>query len=396
MFLYQFTIRCFAEVILKKAAELIYQYIRKLDKPLFAAVCILGISGVAMLYSIVANGASTIEVSGRLYRMQAAALCSGALLALIISAVDYHKIVRLWFFYVPLSIGLVLMTFTEMGVTVESTGDRAWLDLGIATVQPSEFLKIAFICTFSMHLAKVGENINKPLNVLLLILHAAVPIGLILVQGDDGTAFVFICLFLFMMFAAGISWKYILPAVIVSPAAVYLLWTKFMKTHQKMRFMVLFDDELDPLGYGYQQHYGKIALGSGQIFGKGFISDDFISIPEAQNDFMFAYIGQAFGFIGCMAVMVLLLFVCLKIFADSRIAKDPLGKYICIGMFSLILVHSVLNIGMVLGVMPVIGVPLPFLSQGGSALLALFAGIGLVMSAYSHSEKNYRVFYDAD
>ena len=105
---------------------------------------------------------------------------------------------------------------------------------------------------------------------------------------------------------------------------------------------------------------------------------------------------QAFGFIGCAAVIAALMFVILKIFADSRIAKDPLGKNICVGMFSLILVHCILNIGMVLGAMPVIGVPLPFLSQGGSSLLALNVGIGLVMSTYSHSEKTYRVFYDAE
>lgn len=381
---------------MKKLFELILQFFRKLDKPLFFASLTLGVCSVIMLYSIVTNDAATIQVTSRLYRMQAAALGAGAAAAIIVSALDYHKIVKLWFLYVPVCIALVLLTFTEMGVEVESTGDRAWLDLGFGTLQPSELLKIAFICTFSLHLSKVGDKLNHFGNVMLLLLHAAVPIGLVFVQGDDGTAFVFICLFLFMIFAAGLSWKYILPAAVSAPLWIYLLWTKFMKTHQKMRFLVLFDEELDPMGYGYQQHYGKIALGSGKIFGKGLISDEFIAIPEAQNDFIFAYIGQAAGFIGCISVIFVLTFVCLKIFADSRIAKDPLGKYICVGMFSLILVHCILNIGMVLGVMPVIGVPLPLLSQGGSSMVSLFIGIGLVMSTYSHSEKNYRVFYDAD
>ncbi|MDD7428310.1 MAG: FtsW/RodA/SpoVE family cell cycle protein [Oscillospiraceae bacterium] len=382
---------------MNKAVEVIYQYFKKLDKPLFIVVTVLGALGVVMLYSIVANDASTIPVNSRLYITQCAALIMGAACALIISAMDYHKIVKLWFLYVPLCVILILLTFTDMGVLVESTGDRAWLRIGnLGTIQPSELLKIAFICTFSMHLAKVGDRINNFGNVCLLTLHGAAPVLLILIQGDDGTAFVFICIFLFMLFAAGISWKYILPVLVCSPVLAYVVWTKFMKQHQKMRFLVLFDEELDPLGYGYQQHYGKIALGSGKIFGKGLISDDFIAIPEAQNDFIFAYIGQAFGFIGCAAVIAALMFVILKIFADSRIAKDPLGKNICVGMFSLILVHCILNIGMVLGAMPVIGVPLPFLSQGGSSLLALNVGIGLVMSTYSHSEKTYRVFYDAE
>ena len=216
-----------------------------------------------------------------------------------------------------------------------------------------------------------------------------------MIQGDDGTALVLICIFIIMLFSAGISWKYILSAALAAPVILYFTWTRFMKPHQKMRFLVLFDEELDPLGYGYQQHYGKIALGSGQVFGKGFFSDELIAIPEAQNDFIFAYIGQTLGFIGCISVIVMLVFINLKIFADSRTAKDAEGKYICIGMFSLIFVHSVLNIGMVLGVMPVIGVPLPFLSQGGSSLISIMAGIGLVMSVYSHSEKKY-MFYDTE
>ena len=381
---------------MKKFIEIASQYFKRLDKFLFIAVSLLGAFGVVMLYSIVKNGTATIDIGARIYKIQAAALAAGMFVSLVIAALDYHKAVRLWVIYVPVCIALVLLTFTDMGMTVESTGDRAWLNLGFITLQPAELLKIAFICTFSMHLSKAGEDINNFLNVILLVLHAAVPTGLVLMQGDDGTAFVFACIAAFMLFSAGISWKYILPCLIAAPVGVYLLWNYFMKTHQKMRFMVLFDDTLDPMGYGYQQYYAKVALGSGRIFGKGLFSEDFVTVPVAQNDFIFAYIGQAFGFIGCMAVIVLLTFVFMKIFADSRAARDSLGKYICMGIFSWIFLHCVLNIGMVLGVMPVIGVPLPFLSQGGSSLVSLFVGIGLVMSTYSHSEKKYHVFYDED
>ena len=151
MFLYQITIDEYifsSEVHLKKLFELILQFFRKLDKPLFFASLTLGACSVIMLYSIVTNDAATIQVTSRLYRMQAAALGAGAAAAIIVSALDYHKIVKLWFLYVPVCIALVLLTFTEMGVEVESTGDRAWLDLGFGTLQPSELLKIAFICTF--------------------------------------------------------------------------------------------------------------------------------------------------------------------------------------------------------------------------------------------------------
>ena len=114
------------------------------------------------------------------------------------------------------------------------------------------------------------------------------------------------------------------------------------------------------------------------------------------RDFIFTYVGQCFGFLGCIALIAALSFICLKIVVDSRIAKDDLGKFMCIGVFSMVFIHCILNLGMVLGVMPVIGVPLPFVSQGGTSMASMFVCIGLVMSVYSHSEKNYRLFYDAN
>ena len=373
----------------------IYQYFRKLDKALFAAVIILSVFSVVLLYSIVANDAATIEVSSSLYRNQTVAICAGAVIALIISAADYHHLIKLWVLYAPLSIILVLLTFTSFGIEVESTGDRAWLDFGFGTIQPSEVLKTAFITTFALHLSKVGDRINEFKHVILLCLHGAVPVVLVFLQGDDGTACVFLLIFAIMMYSAGISLKYIIPCLIAVPVGVYFLWNYFMQSYQKMRFLVLFDEDLDPLGVGYQQRMSKIALGSGQVFGKGLFDGSYIALPEVSNDFIFTYVGQTCGFIGCLVVVVLLTFVAMKILADSRIAKDLLGKYLCVGMFSIIAVHSVLNLGMVFGVMPVIGVPLPFLSQGGTSVLSLYIGIGLVMSTYSHSEKKYRVFYDA-
>ena len=179
-------------------------------------------------------------------------------------------------------------------------------------------------------------------------------------------------------------------------SALWFVWVKVMQPYQKMRFLVLFDDELDPQGIGYHQRVSKTALGSGQIFGKGLFGGDYLKVPEAANDFIFTYVGQCFGFIGCIAVIAVLTYVCLKIMADSKIAKDDLGKYICVGTYAMFSTHCILNLGMVFGLTPVIGVPLPLLSQGGTSVLTMYIGIGLVMSTYSHSEKKYRVFYDGD
>lgn len=383
--------------MLKKIFKIIISYFRKLDKPLFIAVCALSAFSVILMYSLVQNGVTTKD-SG-MYKTQFVALCLGAVIALVMSALDYHKYSKLWFLYAPIAIGLTALTFTSLGYQpVEGVDDKAWIDLGITTLQPSEILKIAFILTFAMHLSKLGDRVNSPLNVLLLCLHGAIPTLLVVAQGDDGTAIVFLVIFIFMIFSAGISWKYILPALCAVPPVIWLIWEKVMLPHQKLRFQVLFTDhpEKDPalVEIYYQQYWGKLALGSGQIFGKGLFADDYVHVPEVQNDFIFTYIGQCFGFLGCIAVLALLTFVCMKIVVDSRVAKDDLGKFICVGVYSAIFIHCVLNIGMVLVVLPVIGVPLPFVSQGGTSMLSMFVSIGLVMSVYSHSEKKYRVFYD--
>lgn len=377
---------------MKTIFGIIRQYFRKLDKMLFVTAAALSVFSVIMLYSIAVNGAATIYVDSSLYKTQAAAAVMGWAAALVLSAIDYQKIVKLWFLYAPLAVILSLLVFTPLGYEVY--GDRAWLDLGFMSLQPSELLKIAFITTFALHLSKTGDRINHIGSVLLLCAHAAIPVLIVIMQGDDGTASVFAVIFVVMMFSAGISWKYILPCLIILPAAAYVVWTRYMQDFQRTRFLVLFDDELDPLGIGYHQRVSKMAVGSGQIFGKGLFGGDYVKVPEAANDFIFTYIGQCFGFVGCMAVIAALTYVCMKILADSRIAKDDLGKYICVGMYATVCVHCVLNLGMVFGMLPVIGVPLPFLSQGGTSSLSMYIGIGLVMSTYSHSDKNYKVFYE--
>lgn len=143
---------------------------------------------------------------------------------------------------------------------------------------------------------------------------------------------------------------------------------------------------------------GISALRSGGVFGKGLFNKDesYISVPEMHNDFMFSYIGQVFGFVGTLGVIILLMYICLKILADSTVTRDSMGKFICMGVFGMILSHCIMNIGMVLKVMPVIGVPLPFLSAGGTAMVCMYASIGLVMSAYRHNQKKYNMFYDDD
>lgn len=372
----------------------ISQYNKRLDKGLLLAVTVCAIISVIMLYSMYKNDMG--DVGSRTYVIQLISTVIGIAVCFIIASIDYHHLVKLWFLYAPASIALVLLTFTGLGLQRAGADDRAWLNLGFTTLQPSEFLKLAFILTFSFHLYKDEENINHPLHLLFLIIHGAIPIGLVALQGDYGTAMVFILMFVVMLFSAGLSIKYIIAALVITPPAIYLIWNYGLQSLHKNRILVLIHPGTDPMGLEYQQNLGLAALGSGKLFGKGLFGNknDYVTVPEMHNDFIFSYIGQTFGFVGAIVVIVILAYICIKILNDSRNTMDKLGKLICLGTFAMIFTHCFMNIGMVLKVMPVIGIPLPFFSAGGTAMLSMYIAIGLVLSCYAHNDKKYRMFYD--
>ena len=363
---------------------------------LFAVTLCAAISSL-LIYSIVEN--KVLDGIGSSYwKTQLFSMGVGVVGAVIMSFIDYHKLVKLWFIYAPAALLLVALTFTSLGYQREGADDKAWLNLGFVMFQPSEIMKLAFILTFSYHLSRDEEEMNKPSHMALLIAHGLLPIGLVGLQGDYGTAIVFAAIFAFMICSANISWKYLLAAPFVIAAGIAAMWFFLLGTEHKKRILILFHPGSDPEYIEYQQDLGLAALKSGGVFGKGLFSgnEEYIAVPEMHNDFIYTYAGQVFGFVGSMGLLIVLMYICLKIFGDSRVARDHLGKYICMGAFGLIFSHCIMNIGMVLKVAPVIGVPLPFLSAGGTAMISMYAVIGLVLSTYSHRAKNYNVFYDED
>lgn len=380
---------------MKSAFKKISPIRHNIDGGLLLAVTLCSVISTLLIYSISENG--VLEGIGASYwRTQLFSMLIGIAAAFLISFIDYSKLVKLWFLYAPAALFLVLLTWTSLGQQREGTDDRAWLDLGFIQFQPSEVLKLAFILTFAYHLYRDEENMNKPVHMLLLCIHGVIPIALVGLQGDYGTAIVFAAIFAFMIISANISWKYLIAAPFVIAAAVAALWFFVLNDFHKKRILVLFDPGSDPEYIEYQQDLGLMALKSGGVFGKGLFgkAEDYISVPEIHNDFMFAYAGQVFGFLGSVGLLIVLAYICLKIFADSRIARDRLGRFICMGAFGLMFTHCFMNIGMVLKVMPVIGVPLPFISAGGTAMVSMYAVIGLVLSVYSHRARSYNVFYD--
>ena len=384
---------------MKSAFKKITKGKRSIDGGLLFAVTLCAIIGVLMIYSISVSGLGATEgVDSNDWKTQLISMIMGIVGAVILSFIDYRKLVKLWFVFVPIALILVALTFTSLGYQRAGADDQAWIQIGSFNLQPSEILKIVFILTFAYHLSRDQEDMNKPLHMLLLCLHAGIPIAIVGKQGDYGTAIVFVAIFICMICSAKISWKYLVAAPVVIAAGVAAMWFFALSEFHKKRVMILFNPGSDPENIEYQQDLGLAALKSGGIFGKGLLknADEYVYVPEIHNDFIFTYIGQVFGFIGSIGVLIVLAYIILKIFADSRVARDNLGKFICMGAFGLMFAHCIMNIGMVLKVAPVIGVPLPFMSAGGTAMVSMYAVIGLVLSTYSHRAITYNVFYDDD
>ena len=368
---------------------------KRLDHLLLLPVTLCAGTGVLLLYVMYAQQI-TDQVDSNDWLVQLISMGIGLIGCVFAASIDYHKLAKLWFLYAPVVLALVGLTFTSLGYGREGADDRNWIDLGFIQLQPSELMKLAFLLTFSYHISKVYKRMNRPLHLMFLLLHAAIPMGIVAVQGDYGTAIVFAAMTVFMLFAAGLSIWYLLAGCAVLPVACWVIWNYVFGDIHRGRILVLLHPGTDPLGLEYQQDLGLRAIRAGRLFGLGLESDAYISVPEMHNDFIFSFVGEAFGFVGAVAAIAVLALICLRVFSDSRRAKDTMGRTLCIGVFAILYTHCVMNLGMVLKVMPVIGIPLPFFSAGGTAMVSMYLCIGLVISAYTHNQKTYRVFYDAE
>ena len=316
----------------------------------------------------------------------------GFVAALFLSQIDYDDICALWPIWAGLSLLLVLLTFTPLGLNASGTDDTAWLGIGSLTFQPSELMKIAFIITFSVHLSSVQEKIRQFKTVLLLALHAMIPIGLVFLQGDDGTAIVFVLIFLSMLFAAGVNMLYYVIGLTGVCAAVPILWS-MMSEDKKARILCILPAYVDKYlkTAGWQQYEGLKAIGSGQLTGTGYLNTNNGSLFARNNDLIFTVAGEEFGFVGGLLLLLLLTLLLLEIFRCAKHARDPLGTYLCVGMLALIGFQSIINLGMNLRLLPVIGITLPFFSAGGSSVATLYLGISLVLSvSFSQSSRKGR------
>ena len=311
--------------------------------------------------------------------------------AALLSLIDYDNIAAFWKLIAGFSVAVMLYTLA-FGISVQGSGGvnaKAWISLAGRTFQTSELVKIFFMLTYAKHIAVVREKdrIKNPLQVFLLAGHAAVPVLLCHLQGDDGAAIVFLFMFLCMSLAGGIQLRYFILLGAIIAVALPFIWNNVLSEYQIKRFTSVYnlDDPSVQLNEGYQQYQGRLSIGSGQLFGKGLFNGTRVEsnlVTFQHSDFIFSVAGEELGFIGCTAIIVLLFIYLMRVLYVASKARDTLGRCICFGFFGLIALQTVSNIGMCLALLPVMGVTLPFFSAGGSSAVCLYLGFGLVQSVY--------------
>lgn len=346
------------------------------------------ISLLAIGFLAIASSTRTLNGQSRYFIVQGAAAFVGILSLYMIIKIDYDYIGQLasYIFIFNILI-LLLVLFIGQG---EEVGTKGWIRFGFVGIQPAEIVKIGFIITFAKHIDSIYEEINEPRNVLLLLLHGGITIGLVLLQPDFGTSMVYVTIMLGMLFIAGISWKYIASAFSLLGVVAPLAWFFLLEDFQQKRFFAFLNPEADPLGYGYHVLQSKIAIGSGKLLGRGLfggVQTQLNYLPEKQTDFVYAVIGEEMGFCGTILVLGLLVAIIARCFYTGKNSRDVFGELLCTGVGFMFLFHVFENIGMCIGLAPVTGIPLPFISYGGSNMLTSMLGIAIVMNVRSRRKR---------
>ena len=366
----------------KNILPLARDFFKRADMVLFVLCLICSLFSLVVISSATATSESG---SFKYVFVQALALIIGIGLFVLLTGIDLDIIADKWPLLLGLSV-LLLLALIPFGVD-DGTGNKSWIRFLGVGIQPSEIVKVIYIVLMAKHMSYLKEykSLNHVLSVAQLVGHFAIYFGLIVVISSDlGSALIFLFIFLVMIFAAGLKiYWFVLGAAAVA-AVVPLAWTHLLRDYQKDRILAPYiPDIVDPAGDGvtWQANQSKLALASGQLTGTGLYNGPQTqsqAIPEQQTDFIFAVIGEELGMIGCIAVILLLLAIILRCVYVGLHSKNTMSMLVCFGVAATILFQSFENIGMCMGITPVVGITLPFFSYGGSATFSLFAAMGLV------------------
>jgi len=346
------------------------------DWVLVGLVVTLALMGILNLYSASHLGGEASSI----YVRQATWLAIGLVLMLAAAAVDYHWL-ETYAHHVYAAALVLLVVVLVAGRTV--SGSQRWLTLGPVVVQPSELAKLGLVAALARFFlqGQVGRSYTlRDLLIPLGILGA--PFVLIALQPDLGTALLLAAIFFSLVFFVGMRWKSFLIVLVSGLAALPVFWSA-MKDYQKSRVLTFFDPQNDPLGAGYHVIQSKIAVGSGQLMGKGFLKgtqSHLYFLPERHTDFIFSVWAEEWGFMGAALAVIIYAMLIVWGLNIARRSKDRFGRLLAYGLTANLFWQGVVNIGMVLGLLPVVGVPLPLFSYGGSSLLTTLVSVGLLLN----------------
>jgi rod shape determining protein RodA len=361
----------------------IAQKLKQINWSFVLLVCAVGAVGVAMLYSA-GNGHVNPWASRQAMRFAAALT-----IMLCVALIDIRAWLRYayWIYFAALALVAAVDVIGIVGM-----GAQRWLHLGFFQIQPSEVMKISLILALARYFhGAMLEDVARPSYLIPPILMVLAPVALVLKQPDLGTAMMLSMMAAAMFFLAGVRlWMF--GVVLGGVAAALPLAWKMMKPYQRDRIFTFLDPESDPLGAGYHILQSKIALGSGGMFGKGFLlgtQSHLNFLPEKQTDFIFTMLAEEFGLVGGVALLALYALLVVLGFALSLRVKNHFGRLVGLGVTTMFFLYVFINIAMVMGLIPVVGVPLPLISYGGTAMITIMIGFGLLLSASIH--RNVRI-----
>ena len=344
------------------------------DFVLMFSVLLLGAISLFAMYSS-ERGTFSYHTQSHLYRFSIFFL-----LFIIISFFNVRYIFKsAYIFYIIVLILLLLVD--SFGIT--SSGSKRWISLFFINLQPSELMKVALILFLARYYYKIpSQNVNNIKHIFIPFLSFLVPVYLVIMQPDLGTAVLIAITGLIVIWLTGFRIKYFLYSFFIltclTPVGI-----AFLKPYQKSRILTFLNPERDPLGAGYQIIQSKIAVGSGGIFGKGFLqgSQSYLDyLPEKHTDFIFTLFSEEFGFFGSIFILLLYALIVSRIVRIGNMTRSNFGKLYCYSFATAFFIYVVVNMGMVLGLLPIVGSPLPIMSYGGSSMMAIMLGLGIVMS----------------
>lgn len=349
--------------------------IKDIDLLLLLSTIALCVYGLVVLLSAYGGNFSAI-------RTQLISTIIGFIAIAILCTMDLDVIKRSFRVIYGLSIGLLILTLL-IGRGLDAWGAKSWIYIGSFSIQPSEIVKILLIFSFAAYLDKYKLTINEPKRLILSLIFVGFPVGLILLQPDFGTAMVYLFFIAAMLFVAGISWKWIMILLLSGLVAGFIIFTN-LSGYRADRIENFLNPNRDTSGSNWQQQQGLIAIGSGMLNGRGYMKgtqSQYGYIPEKETDFIFSVLAEELGFIGAVVLIVLFAIVILRLVKIAKSSRNTFVTNMVTGIAAMLFIHIFENIAMTIGLMPVTGIPLPFLSSGGTFQLICLAEIGLALSA---------------